>query len=91
MKFVLDTNVFVDAFRDEAFADALSGFLEHALPWTYLSAVVVQELAAGARTPRQVRALEFSILRPFQRRLQARLVRLRGFQQCQRHLQFLDD
>lgn len=68
MKFVLDTNVFVDAFRDEAFADALSGFLEHALPWTYLSAVVVQELAAGARTPRQVRALEFSILRPFQRR-----------------------
>ena len=24
MKFVLDTNVFVDAFRDEAFADTLS-------------------------------------------------------------------
>ena len=68
MKFVLDTNVFVDAFRDEAFADTLSAFLEQALPWTFLSAVVVQELAAGARTRERVRALESSILRPFERR-----------------------
>ena len=35
---------------------------------TCLSAVVVQELAAGARTRKQVRALESSILRPFERR-----------------------
>jgi predicted nucleic acid-binding protein len=68
VKFVLDTNVFVDAFRDETFAQALTAFLEHALPMTFLSAVVVQELAAGARTRDQVRALESSILRPFERR-----------------------
>ncbi len=61
MKFALDTNVFVDAFRDETFAEALTAFLERALPTTFLSAVVVQELAAGARTREQVRALESSI------------------------------
>jgi predicted nucleic acid-binding protein len=65
---VLDTNVFVDAFRDERFAEALAAFLEAALPTTFLSAVVVQELAAGARNREQVRALESSILRPFERR-----------------------
>ena len=68
MKFVLDTNVFVDAFRDETFAEAMAVFLEQALPATFLSAVVVQELAAGARTRERVRALESSILRPFERR-----------------------
>ena len=66
MKFALDTNVFVDAFRDETFAEALAVFLEQALPMTFLSAVVVQELAAGARTREQVRELESSILRPFE-------------------------
>jgi predicted nucleic acid-binding protein len=68
VKFALDTNVFVDAFRDETFAEALAAFLEQALPTTLLSAVVVQELAAGARTREQVREFESSILRPFERR-----------------------
>ena len=68
MKFALDTNVFVDAFRDETFAEALAAFLEQALPTTFLSAVVMQELGAGARTREQVRELEASIVRPFQRR-----------------------
>ncbi len=68
VKFALDTNVFVDAFRDETFAEALAAFLEQTLPWTFLNAVVVQELAAGARTREQVRELESSIFRPFERR-----------------------
>ena len=68
MKCAFDTNVFVDAFRDETFAEALAAFLEQALPSTFLSAVVVQELPAGARTREQVRELESSILRPFERR-----------------------
>jgi predicted nucleic acid-binding protein len=68
VKFALDTNVFVDAFRDETFAEALAAFLEQALPSTFLNAVVVQELAAGARTREQVRVLESSIFRPFERR-----------------------
>jgi predicted nucleic acid-binding protein len=60
--------VFVDAFRDETLAEALTAFLEPALPTTFLSAVVVQERAAGARTREQVRALESSMFRPFERR-----------------------
>ena len=68
MKFVLDTNVFVDVFREATFADALGAFLEQALPTTFMSAVVMQELAAGARTREQVRALDSSIFRPFERR-----------------------
>jgi predicted nucleic acid-binding protein len=68
VKFALDTNVFVDAFRDETFAAALAAFLERALPTTFLSAVVVQELAAGARTREQVRQIESSIFRAFERR-----------------------
>lgn len=68
MKFALDTNVLVDAFRDEAFAARLSAFLERALPTTFLSAVVVQELAAGARTREQVRELESAVFAPFERR-----------------------
>jgi predicted nucleic acid-binding protein len=31
VKFALDTNVFVDAFRDETVAEALAAFLEQAL------------------------------------------------------------
>ena len=68
MKFVLDTNVFVDAFREATFAQALAAFLDQALPTTFMSAVVMQELAAGARTREQVRALDSSIFRPFERR-----------------------
>jgi predicted nucleic acid-binding protein len=68
VKFALDTNVFIEAFRDETFAEALAGLLERALPSTFLSAVVVRQLVAGAHTREQVRALESSILRPFERR-----------------------
>ncbi len=68
MKYALDTNVFIDAFRDTAAEAALHTFLERALPFTFLSAVVMQELAAGARTPRQARELERWVFRPFLRR-----------------------
>jgi predicted nucleic acid-binding protein len=68
VKFAFDTNVFVDAFRNEAFAAGLSAFLERALPATFLGAVVMQELAAGARTREQVRALEAAVFAPFARR-----------------------
>jgi predicted nucleic acid-binding protein len=68
MKYALDTNIYVDAFRDPAAGEALLGFLERVLPFTYLSAVVMQELAAGVRTPAQFRQLERSVFRPFVRR-----------------------
>ena len=42
------TNVFIDGFRNEDAQAELFRFLNRALPFTYLSAVVMQELAAGA-------------------------------------------
>jgi predicted nucleic acid-binding protein len=68
VKFALDTNIYVDAFRDRAAEAALLRFIERALPFTFLSAVVMQELAAGARTPTQARELERSVFQPFVRR-----------------------
>jgi predicted nucleic acid-binding protein len=68
VKYALDTNIYIDAFRDAAGEAALLRFLERALPFTYLSAVVMQELAAGARTSVQRHELERSIFGPFVRR-----------------------
>jgi predicted nucleic acid-binding protein len=68
VKYALDTNIYIDAFRDPAVEAALLRFLERALPFTFLSAVVVQELAAGARTPARFRTLERSVFEPFVRR-----------------------
>ena len=68
MTYAFDTNIFIDGFRsEEAQADVLA-FLSRALPFTYLSAVVMQELAAGARTREQVRELARSVFKPFERR-----------------------
>lgn len=68
MKCALDTNIYIDAFRDPGVEAALLRFLERALPFTFLSAVVMQELAAGARTAAQLRELERSVFQPFVRR-----------------------
>jgi len=68
VKYALDTNIYIDAFRDAPAGAALLRFLERALPFTFLSAVVMQELAAGARTPAQRRELERSVFGPFVRR-----------------------
>jgi predicted nucleic acid-binding protein len=68
VKYALDTNIFIDAFRDSGAEAALLAFLQRALPVTFMSAVVMQELAAGARTREQARELERSIFNPFERR-----------------------
>lgn len=68
MKYALDTNIFIDAFHDKAAEAAFLTFLEHALPFTFMSAVVMQELAAGARTSEQARELDRLVFGPFERR-----------------------
>jgi predicted nucleic acid-binding protein len=68
VKYALDTNIFIDAFRDSGAEAALLAFLQRALPVTFMSAVVMQELAAGARTRQQARELERSVFKPFERR-----------------------
>ena len=68
MKYALDTNIFVDGFRDADAQAEVFVFLNRALPFTYLSAVVMQELAAGARTAEAARDLQRGIFDPFERR-----------------------
>lgn len=68
MKYALDTNVFIDGFRSEEAQAEVFAFLKQALPFTYLSAVVMQELATGARTPDAARDLQRGIFDPFERR-----------------------
>jgi predicted nucleic acid-binding protein len=68
VKYTLDTNIFIDGFRSEdAQAEVLS-FLKRALPFTYLSAVVMQELAAGARMTEAARDVQQGVFDPFERR-----------------------
>jgi predicted nucleic acid-binding protein len=68
VKYALDTNIFIDGFRDEETQAEVFAFLSRALPFTYLSAVVMQELAAGARTPRAARAVQRGVFEPFEHR-----------------------
>ena len=68
MKYALDTNIFLDSFRDDEAEAELLTFLERALPSTFMSAVVMQELAAGARTADAARDVQRGVFEPFQRR-----------------------
>ena len=61
-KYVLDTNLFIRAFRAPAANTALQRFHQLFAPFEYLSAVVAQELRAGARSPADWRALERHVL-----------------------------
>ena len=68
MKYALDTNVFIDGFRNEEAQGEVFAFLGRALPFTHLSSVVMQELAAGARTVDAARELQRTVFEPFERR-----------------------
>jgi predicted nucleic acid-binding protein len=68
VKYALDTNIFIDGFRSEESQAEVFAFLHRALPFTYLSAVVMQELAAGARTAASARAMQHGVFEPFERR-----------------------
>ncbi len=68
MKYALDTHIFIDGFRSEETQAEVFAFLKQALPFTYLSAVVMQELATGARTADAARSLQRGIFDPFERR-----------------------
>jgi predicted nucleic acid-binding protein len=67
-KYVLDTNVYIDAFRSLEKAEELKQFLMKHLPLTYLSAVVTMELRTGAQTKRQAETLEEEVFGPFEKR-----------------------
>ena len=67
-KYTLDTNLFIEAFRDSVANAQLVQFHSAFAPFEYLHAVVVEELRAGVRTGRPLRLLERHVLDPFIRR-----------------------
>jgi predicted nucleic acid-binding protein len=66
-KFVLDTQLFINAFRDPAANEALQQFHRSFAPFEYLSVIVAQELRAGVQRVQDRRALERNVLNVFQR------------------------
>jgi predicted nucleic acid-binding protein len=66
-KYVLDTQLFIQGFRDRAANEALQQFHRVFAPFEYLSVIVAQELRSGVQRPRDRRALEQHILNVFER------------------------
>lgn len=67
-KYVLDTNIFIDAFRSTVANQQLQRFHLLFAPFEYLSAVVSQELMAGTRNANVRRKLERHLLTVYARR-----------------------
>jgi predicted nucleic acid-binding protein len=67
-KYVLDTNLFIQAFHDEAANEELQRFHQLFAPFEYLSTVVAQELRAGVRSSAEGRRLERHVLDVYTRR-----------------------
>jgi len=66
-KYVLDTQLFIDAFRDRAANEALQRFHRAFAPFEHLSVVVAQELRAGVKRGEDRKALERHVLTVFER------------------------
>ena len=66
-KFVLDTQLFINGFRDPVANEALQRFHRAFSPFEHLSVIVAQELRSGVKRPRDRKALEKNVLRVFER------------------------
>jgi predicted nucleic acid-binding protein len=66
-KYVIDTQLFFDAFRDPAANEALQDFHRAFAPFEHLSVVVGQELRAGVSRNEDRKALERHVLTVFER------------------------
>ena len=66
-KYVLDTQLFIDAFRDPVVNEELQQFHRAFSPFEHFSVIVAQELRAGVQRPQDRKALERNVLRVFQR------------------------
>jgi predicted nucleic acid-binding protein len=85
-KYLLDTNIYIDAIRDPEKEQSLGIFLERNTPMTYMSAVVMEELRAGAVTDAQARALQDGIFGAFERRNRVAGPSAGAFKDCGRIL-----
>lgn len=66
-KYVLDTNLYVKAFRSKEGAKELETYFTDFTPNTYLSSVVFHELIVGASTQSKVRQIREDLLGPLTR------------------------
>ena len=64
----IDTNLYIDALRTDDGMSALSAFQSAYTGFIVMSAVVVQELRAGARAGAGAQVLESTVIAPFERR-----------------------
>ena len=67
VKYVLDTQLFLKAFRDPAVNEQLQQFHRAFSPFEHFSVIVAQELRAGVRRPEDRKALERNVFKVFQR------------------------
>ena len=63
--FLLDTNIYIDALNDRAFAEEYRAFHRRHLPQLVLSVVVVHELLVGVLDLRKERVLRRLLIEPF--------------------------
>ncbi len=66
MSYLVDSNVYIHAFRDAGFGESIRLFHRQNLPRLVLSAVVVHELLVGSATPGKERSLRKGLIEPFQ-------------------------
>lgn len=66
-KYVLDTQLFINAFRDPVVNEELQRFHRAFSPFEHFSVIVAQELRAGVQRPHARKALERNVLKVFQR------------------------
>jgi predicted nucleic acid-binding protein len=64
-KYVLDTQLFINAFRDPPANERLQAFHRAFSPFEYLSVIVAQELRAGLKRRQDRKALERNVLKIF--------------------------
>lgn len=65
--YALDTQLFIDAFRNPSANEVLQRFHRSFAPFEHLSIIVAQELRAGVKRPRDRKMLERNVLNVFER------------------------
>jgi predicted nucleic acid-binding protein len=66
-KFALDSQLFINGFRDERARSELNRFHQGCAPFEYLSVIVAHELRAGIRSDQDRQALERNVLNLYER------------------------
>jgi predicted nucleic acid-binding protein len=66
-KYVLDTSLYIRAFRSEKGKQELQAYYDRFTPSTYLSSIVAHELLVGANTEAKARDIHREVLGPLRR------------------------